>query len=208
MQLFNEKTIDDQKLTAYIKELIKRFTKIQESNPAYALRFGADLSNLEKQFMEFLAALNVKMLPKAKSIMEQMVTDPYKDNERNPAWSLGLFYRDLARIEDCLRGHSDNYVVFVSPDWVQLGVKPQDIRDFLCKEAVLSRQLPPGTIVACEMSKETIEVRCKQDVILIQSYPKYGTACDISGVGFTVGCSIVPVIRNGQGIMHMKVNSI
>ena len=134
------------------------------------------------------------------------LTNPYKDNERDPQWSLELFNSEFARIEARLRCHSDSYIVFVSPDWVYLGVKPQDIKSFLCKEAVLSRQLPPGTIVACEMSKETIQVCCKQDVMLIQSYPKHGTACDINDVLLTVCCSIFPVIRNGQGIMHMKVN--
>ena len=36
-----------------------------------------------------------------------LLTDPYKDNERNPQWSLELFYSELARAESMVLGYSN-----------------------------------------------------------------------------------------------------
>ena len=135
------------------------------------------------------------------------IDNPYsKDGSRNLSWTQDQFHRNLAEAEALIakRGVFGKYTVFVSTDWVDVGVKPQHIKSFFFKKVVLSKYLPKGTMVACEMSPRTISLFCNPDISLVQSYPKAGTACKEFDARLVVYCSILPIINNAFGILHLS----
>ena len=140
----------------------------------------------------------------------QTITNPYmKNGEHNTAWSFDCFCNEIMEAKMSLfeQGYTGACSAFVSSDWFEAGINTQHFHSF--KNVVMSPQLSKGTVVLCEMKKETMFIYCGQDIILTQGYPRIGTACEVYMAGMAVVCCIVPVIqKNHCGIIHMKVNSI
>ena len=138
------------------------------------------------------------------------LTSPFlKNGDFNEHWSIDMLLHDIAIAEYCMyeSGHKSEYTVFMSPDWIRAGVRPQHFASFLFKDVVLTEYLPAGTIVACAMSRKVIHILWDMDFTVLQWFPRAGTACDRKEVDIKVACRVVPIIHNGGGIAHFFITS-
>ena len=138
------------------------------------------------------------------------IVSPFTENgERSGLWKSEFLYQELAQVEYDMfeSGHRGEFTLFLSPEWIRAGIKPQHLTSFLFKDVVLTEYLPPGNIVAVEMSRKVIHVLWDMDFSVLQWYPRAGTACDRKEVEMRVACRVVPIIHNGLGIAHFFTSS-